>query len=308
MKRPFSFSVKQACDLLCVSRQAYYRTVVERTQVSAHVVQLASSELRKARRSCPSKGCRSMYDDFGDCLPFGRDKSIQLFMQMGYRVKYLKRFGKATQSGTREFPNLLVEKDIDGLNQVWQADMAHYLYGDTKLYTIYITDVYNQEVVGFGAYSTNFAANYAEVMSQAIKRARSAGHSLKGLIHHSDGGKQYESVLYKDLCARNQISQSMCMYSYENPYAEKTNDLINNGYLNIWRPKSLKALKDNQSKAVADHNTNRRKKALKKMSPLQFKKLVLNNHKTEPNYTLHLKPRRPEQPRKRSQNKTLILN
>lgn len=304
----YHFSVKQACKLMCISRQAYYRAVADRSEVSDQVVQLASSELIKARRKCPSTGCRSMYDDFGDILPFGRDKSIRLFMEMGYRVKYPKRYGRSTQSGTREFPNLLVEKDVNGLNQVWQADMAHYLYGDTKLYTIYITDVYSQEIVGSGAYSTNLAINYAEVLSQAIKRSKSNGQSLNELIHHSDGGKQYESTIYKAICASQEIKQSMCMYSYENPYAEKTNDLINNGYLNIWRPKSLQKLKASQLKAVRDHNNQRRKKVLKKLSPVQFKKLILSDHINAPKYILKLKPRRPEQPRKRNEIKTLILN
>lgn len=304
----YHFNFTQACEILCFSRQAYYRAVKDRSGVSDHVVQVASSELIKARRKCPSSGCVSMYDDFGDKLPFGRDKSIHLFMEMGYRVKYAKRYGRATQSGTREFPNLLVEKDINSINQVWQADMAHYLYGDTKLYTIYITDVYSQEIVGYGAYSTNLAINYEEVMRQAIKKAKANGQSLKGLIHHSDGGKQYESMLYKALCVRHGISQSMCMYSYENPYAEKTNDLIINGYLNIWRSKSLQGLKANQHRAVKDHNANRRKEVLNKLSPVQFKKLILSNLTNAPYYVLKLKPRRPEQPRKRNQIKTLNLN
>lgn len=83
------------------------------------------------RKLSPVRGCRAMYDRFGDTLSIGRDKSIDLLMAMGYRVRYPKRYGHATQSGTREFANLLVDKRIQGINQVWQADMAHYLYGDT---------------------------------------------------------------------------------------------------------------------------------------------------------------------------------
>lgn len=70
------------------SRQAYYRVVAEKSGVSDQVVHLASSELSKARRRCPSMSCRSMYEDFGHHLPIGRDKSIELFMDMGYRVRY----------------------------------------------------------------------------------------------------------------------------------------------------------------------------------------------------------------------------
>lgn len=98
----------------------------------------------------------------------------------------------------------------------------------------------------------------------------------------------------------------MCMYSYENPYAEKTNDLINNGYLNIWRPKTLKKLKDLQSYAVKDHNTRRRKKVLGNLSPVQFRSHLIKN-KNATHYTLELKPRIPEQPREKNQIKTLIL-
>jgi hypothetical protein len=50
-------------------------------------------------------------------------------MDLGFRVKYPKRHGIATQSGIRAFANLLDQKDVNSINQVRQADMAHYLYG-----------------------------------------------------------------------------------------------------------------------------------------------------------------------------------
>lgn len=308
MIHSYSFRINSACELLGFSRQAYYQGKVVRPELEEHVIRLADLNLRKARKKCPSQGCRRMYDTFGDQLPIGRDKSIALFMELGYRVKYPKRYGRATQSGTREFPNLLVEKQVDGINQVWQGDMAHYLYGDTKLYTIYLTDVYSQDIVGYGAYDSNQADKYAEVMQRAVKREKSKGHKLRGMIHHSDGGKQYESGIYKSSCSRQGIRQSMCMYSYENPYAEKTNDLINNGYLNYWKPKTLEELRRCQRKAVNDHNSKRRKKALDGLTPNEFKSKL----ERSPNagYTLELKPRNPEQPRKRTLkeiNKSTIL-
>jgi len=301
----YSFTVQACCEILGVTRQAYYKKLRPKVELEDRVIMLVSNNLVKARKKCPTQGCRSMYGDFGDKLPIGRDKSIKVFMHMGFRVKYPKRYGKATQSGTREFANLLDKKNVNGINQVWQADMAYYLYGETKLYTIYITDVYSQEIVGFGAYDSNQAENYVEVMEQAIRKSK-RGKSLKGLIHHSDGGKQYESNLYKAVCKENKIDQSMSMYSYENPYAEKTNDLINNGYLNIWKPRTIKELKECQINAVKDHNTRRRKKALGNISPVQFRTL-LQKDRNATSYTLELKPRIPEQPRKKNEIKTIIL-
>lgn len=306
MIHSYAFTIGSACGILGVMRQAYYKVLKPKAELDQKLIRQISSQIIKARKLCPSQGCRSMYEDFGEQLPMGRDKSILVFMSLGYRVKYPKRYGKATQSGTREFPNLLVQKDVNGINQVWQADMAHYLFGNTKLYTIYITDVYSQEIVGCGAFDSNVAENYVQVMKQAIQKAKSNGQSVNGLIHHSDGGKQYESNLYKALCKSNEIKQSMCMYSYENPYAEKTNDLINNGYLNIWKPKTLAKLKNLQSLAVKNHNTKRRKKVLEKRTPIQFR-TQLKENKNATRYTLELKPRIPEQPRKKNEIKTLTL-
>lgn len=306
MSHAYTFTIAAACEILGVTPQAFYKSSKPKAELDHQLIRLANAQVLKARKKCPTLGCRSMYEDFGGLLPIGRDKSITLFMSLGYRVRYPKRYGKATESGTREFANLLVQRSVDGINQVWQADMAHYLYGNTKMYTIYITDVYSQEIVGRGAFDSNIAENYEQVLKQAVRKAKSDGYSLAELIHHSDGGKQYESKLYKALCTKNGIEQSMCVYSYENPYAEKTNDLINNGYLNIWRPKTLKKLIHLQALAVKDHNTERRKKVLGKLSPVQFR-ARLKNDNGQAQYTLKLKPRIPEQPRKRNKIKTLTL-
>ena len=133
------------------------------------------------------------------------DKSIELFMNMGFGVRYPPNDMKGLPSQAQENSRISLWTKKNGLNQVWKADMAHYLYWNTKLYPIYITDVYSQEVVSYEAYSTNHAINYVEVMSQAARRAKSTGQSLKGLIYHSDGGKKDESILYKSLSNRNNI-------------------------------------------------------------------------------------------------------
>jgi hypothetical protein len=98
----------------------------------------------------------------------------------------------------------------------------------------------------------------------------------------------------------------MCIYSYENPYAEKTNDLINNGYLNVWKPASLTTLRTAQTKAVKDHNANSRKKVLGNLSPWAFKEKIGSQSPSLIPYLLTLKPTSPEQPKpKPSNTKTL---
>ncbi|MCC5922123.1 MAG: transposase [Cyclobacteriaceae bacterium] len=297
LKVDYRFSIKSACYVLNYTRQAYYKPLAEKYLVDQNIVRQIEKEVQRSRKGCPKRGCRTMYEEFAHQFPFGRDKSIDLLMELGFRVRHPKYYGRATQSGTREFANLLTEKNISNINQVWQADMAHYLHGKEKLYTIYITDVYSQEVVGYGAYNSNEASNYAEVMQESIDRFLSYGYCLKGLIHHSDGGKQYESLVYKTLCEQHEIKQSMCMYSYENPYAEKTNDLINNRYLNVWKPTTLADLRKLQHKAVMDHNKKSKKKKLHRLSPVEFRNQLMSENPFK--RILELKPRKPEQPKKR---------
>lgn len=304
MKGSDKVNVALACSIVGYTRQGYYHKGMGGTKVDESILNRLVSEANMVRKGCPTRGCRAMYEQFGKTIPIGRDKSINLLMTLGYRTRYAKRYGRATQAGTREFPNLLINKQVTDINQVWQADMAHYLYGDRKYYGIYITDVYNQQIVGYGAFSTNEASCYAKVLHGAIQRQRKSNNNLQGLIHHSDGGKQYESNLYKQLCSNHQINQSMCMYSYENPYAEKTNDLIHNGYLNVWRPKSLLELSKCQQKAVINHNQTACKKTLGKVSPNTFTKQLINNHLYQGKYVLELKPSNPEQPRKKQNNRS----
>lgn len=297
-----SVNIQQACAIFGVSRQAFYKksTAIQTPIDSGAYIKSIWPDLKEAREGHPTQGCRAMYEEYGKTWALGRDKSLEILLNGGFRVNYPKNYGRTTQSGTRPFPNHLVSKQVTGLNQVWQADMAHYLCGPKPLYTIYITDVYNQEVVGFGAYSTNHAVNYKEVLERAIAQQADYTKGLKGLIHHSDGGKQYESKVYTELCNKHEISQSMSMFSFENPYAEKTNDLINNGYLNIWKPKSLASLRKAQAKAVLHHNSKRRKKRLGKLSPLDFKAKILAQQPSDIPYILNLKPVNPTQPRPRN--------
>ncbi len=93
MIHSYSYSIKSACELMGFSRQAYYKDTVNKAELAERIIQLADQNLRKVRKRCPSQGCRSMYAEFGNQLPIGRDKSIQLFMALGYRIRYPKRYG-----------------------------------------------------------------------------------------------------------------------------------------------------------------------------------------------------------------------
>ena len=290
-------NISLSCSLLGFSRQAFYKPQSPEKPFSGLTLNLKEL-VEQERQHCPGKGCRAIYFDNADKIWVGRDKAERLMREQGLMISLKSKYIRTTQAGKRVFDNLLIEFVVNGLNQVWQADMSYFIVRKKVYYLIFITDVYSQRILGYGAYDRAFAICFLEVLTKAIALRKKQGMSLKGLIHHSDGGKQYEAISYMDLCHQNGIKQSMCYYSWENPYAEKTNDLIKNRYLKYWRPENLKELRIYLENAVRDHNLNQSKKVLGKLSPIEFEETLKETDSRLNSYQLNLKPSLPTNKRK----------
>lgn len=281
------YSVKVLCEIFGRSRQAYYKKL--KTQVNDWELRIDLVEtVLKCRKENPTAGCRYVYDDMPKDWPWGRDKTERALLNMGFAVRYPKNKIRTTKPGSRTYPNLIYGLQVSTINKVWQGDMTyiHTLDGQTN-YLIFLTDVYSQAVVGHGAYSSYPATAFVEVLKRAIKTR--GGEKLRGLIHHSDRGSQYGSLLYSKELHNYGILQSMCKYSWENPYAEKTNDLIKNGYLENWAPRNLKELRLLLNRAVNNHNKLKRKPKLGRLTPNAIETKLRDNPIISP-FVLTLKP------------------
>lgn len=282
-----------ATSLLGFSRQAYYKPLNDKALINIGLEEQLQKMVAKSRGECPGQGCRSIYDDHADQLSIGRDKAELVMRNLGLAIRKPSKYIRTTESGRRLFDNLLVGLKLTGINQVWQCDMTYYITVRKAFYIMLITDVYSQNIIGYGAYERAFSSNFQEVLQKAIRRRKRAGYQVAGLIHHSDGGKQYEAEKYRALCTKMEIRQSMGRFSWENPYAEKTNDLIKSRYLAFWKPTDLKSLRRCVKNAVEHHNSFQKKKALNNLSPLDFEKSCLQNNQVFSPYVLSLRPAQP---------------
>ena len=269
--RPYPIS--GLCRVFGYSRQAYYK-VAETDIMHRHEIrQRAVAKLLEVRRIRPSAGCRYVYREMEPEWPLGRDRTERLLLGMGYAVPRPNNVIRTTRPGGKVYPNLILDMSVDNVNQVWQSDMTYFYTEDGKVnYLIFITDVYSQYIIGHGAYRQYPAMVFVEVLQGAFRGRRHK--CLKGLIHHSDRGAQYGSRLYVNALATKGILSSMCKYSWANPYAEKTNDLIKNGYLTSWNPSGLRQLRSMLTKAVRNHNQYQRKQELNWVSPVQYEELI----------------------------------
>jgi transposase InsO family protein len=283
------FPVKSICKAFGRSSQAYYKA---NTQIDRGIAEL-DLLIRLAidqRKEYPNAGCRYMYGKFGDKLPFGRDKTERLLLSLGFRTGKRTSYPRTTKAGRRVYKNLLANGLwVTGINQVWQGDMTYYLTKQKPLYIIFLTDVYSQLIVGYHATDNQRAEGFLKAFRMAQRTRR--GQDLSGLIHHSDRGGQYSSTLYAQALTKAGIIPSMSKYSWENPYAEKVNDLIKNGYLNHWLPQTLEQLRIDLKRAVINYNTQSQKKVLGKRSPLDFEKQLTLKTK---HYELWIKPTEPK--------------
>lgn len=283
----------QACNLLGYSPQAYYKPQALKRELVGLEVSLKQA-VAQERLQCPGIGCRLIYQKHSSHLPVGRDKAVAIMRDLNLMVRPKRKYVRTTEAGLRIFDNLLVERQLSGINEVWQSDMTYYQSGKKTYYLIFITDVYSQRILGYEAYERAFGENFAAVLHQAILLRKKQGELYCwALILHSDGGKQYEAACFRALCLTYHIRQSMCIYSWENPYAEKTNDLIKNRYLQHWKPDNLTKLRQCLKNAVEDHNKNQPKSALGGLSPVDFEKTLSNDQFPKTSYTLKLKPSNP---------------
>lgn len=67
----------------------------------------------------------------------GRDKFVEVFMELGFRVRHPKNYIKTTQSTHYNYPNLIQGLMVNDLNQVVQSDITYFQVGQKFYYLIF---------------------------------------------------------------------------------------------------------------------------------------------------------------------------
>jgi putative transposase len=118
----------------------------------------------------------------------------------------------------RPAPDLVKRQFVaNDINQLWVADMTYVPTWQSFLYLAVVTDVFSRKVVGwaFGAKQT------ADLVVSALNMALFT-RKPESVIHHSDQGSQYTSVIFGKRCAEMGVRPSMGSVgdAYDNAMAE----------------------------------------------------------------------------------------
>lgn len=232
--------------------------------------------MQQVRENHPEMGAAELYRKMGD-IPMGRDRFRQFYNDCGYKLKRKINPRRTTDSfGVSRFDNLLLGRELTGINQVWVSDITYYELEGRFSYLTFIMDLYSRKIVGYSASKTLHTLN---TTIPALKMALVKRSPLPaGTIFHSDGGGQYYCKDFIRLTKRALILNSMGVTAYENPHAERLNGTIKNAYLRGYGPDNFKELQHQLKKAVTMYNTEKPHQALNGITPLQFEINLKQKH------------------------------
>jgi hypothetical protein len=175
--------MNQLYKTLGISKQAvdqYHKRQVVFNQ-KMNCLLLEAEELRKEHPGC---GVAKMYDTLKPNF-IGRDRFVDSFMELGFRLKRNKNYRRTTFAGKTYYPNLIQSQSVYAPSMVWQSDITYYYVGERFYYVVFIIDVYTKKIVGYQQSNHMRATANIQAMQMALKVNEAP------MIHHSDRGSQY---------------------------------------------------------------------------------------------------------------------
>ncbi len=110
-------------------------------------------------------------------------------------------------------------------NQLWVSDFTYVSTWQGWLYVAFVIDVFARRIVGWRVSSSMTTDFVLDALEQALYARQPNADGT--LIHHSDRGSQYVSILYSERLAEASIEPSVGSRgdSYDNALAETINGL-----------------------------------------------------------------------------------
>lgn len=263
-----NYSLNQLYKEVGVSKQAVHQYAVRQDVFNEQTMQLLE-EAEELRSEHPGCGVEKMYYTLKPNF-IGRDKFIELFMDLGFRLKRKKNYHRTTTGSKVYYPNIIKGMLLHSPSQVWQSDITYIKVNEKFYYAVFIIDVYIKKIVGYHVSDSLRAEANVSALKMALKQ-----HAAPQ-IRHSDKSSQYIYKPYVALLQAKQTQISMGETALDNAYAERINLTIKSEYLDFWHPNNLNQLKTMVKKAVNHYNNKRIHNAIERKTPAQFEKEVVN--------------------------------
>lgn len=263
--------MKDLFRLCNISRQAHHQALI-REQKWADIEYLIVGLILQTRELHPGMGLRVIYDILKP-NGLGRDAFISIGFAYGFRLITFKNPIRTTFSSPySRYKNLLVDKKLDDINQLWTSDITYYNLGGIFYYIVLIMDVYSRKIIGYSVADNMKADNNCQALEMAFKTRKQ--NQFTNLIHHSDRGGQYVSDDYTHMLTKAGIKISMCNEVHENAHIERVNGTIKNQYLRHWNITKFEELENWLKRTIDAYNNGKPHSSLLKMTPDSFEQYI----------------------------------
>ena len=275
-----NFRLGKMCQTLEVSRSGYHNYLKRRFSQSQLENMQILEEIRriydrhKGRYGSP----RITQELRAKGLLYNKKRIARLMRINSIKAKTRKKFKVTTDSNH----GLTVAKNLLGGNfnvtekdKVWVSDITYIGTMEGWLYLAVIMDLSSRRVVGW---SMSERIDQELVIS-ALQKALINRKPAKGLIFHSDRGKQYASEKVKQLLEGNGILQSMSRKGnpYDNAVAESFFHTLKTELVNFEKYETRSEARRSIFEYLEIYyNKQRRHSAIKYYSPVEFENRKIN--------------------------------
>lgn len=268
------FPVTSVCDVLSVSRSAYYAS--QRDDPGAHQQEderLKSMINEVFWQNKRRYGARRIAKDLASKnVACGPRRVARLMREMELVAIQPRSFRPRTTDSCHGFgysPNLLLEaEEPDAVNRLWVGDITYIPLENTRFaYAALMLDRCSRRIVGW-----DLRLNMQEpLVLAALQQAIRTRKPETGLIHHTDRGGQYAGTKYRQTLKQFGMSQSMSRAGncYDNAFMESCFGTIKRE-LEMQRYRSLEIARQELEDYIRYYNTRRLHSSLGYLTPLEF--------------------------------------
>lgn len=266
----YPFSMNSLYKSLNITKQSFHQfhnRLMKRLELESHLRVI----IHKIRADHPKMGCRDMYYMIQP-EGIGRDRFEEFCYLEGFGTERVRNYRKTTDSsGVIRFRNRTIGLKVNKLNQLWVSDITYFELNGRFYYITFIIDAYSRRVLG---HSTSKGLKTEQTTLPALKKAirtrKKDVEKITDVVFHSDGGGQYYDHEFLKLTKRYHFKNSMCVHSWENPFAERVNGVIKNNYLIDREINSYRDLIKEVDRSVKLYNEEKPHISLKRLTPIEF--------------------------------------
>jgi putative transposase len=281
-------TISRLCKVLGVTRQGFYAW----RRRGPSLRQLGDEQLKRLivtiyDGSHQTYGAVRINDELREEheVRVGRKRVARLMRELGLRG--VSRRGKKPRTTTPAAkappaPDLVERRFVaDRPNALWLADITYVATRQGYLFLAVVMDMFSRKIVGWAMRDDLKAELVVDALAMAVTRRRPPA----GLVHHSDRGSQYRSLLFGKTLRESGLVQSLGRVGHagDNAACESVISTLKQEWIKRHSYESRDQARLSIFRYIETfYNPRRRHSALGGISPDEYEKRCLNRREEKP--------------------------